>query len=549
MRDINLLADLTNYIMLELGQPMHAFDNQQVKGITVIEAGKDIKMQTLEGETHTIEPGSLVICDNTRTPVAIAGIKGGLKSAISDQTNGLLIESACFDSQTIRKASRKIGLITDASLRYEKSLDPELCPTATARMLYLLKQIDPNAKVNSSFTDVYNYKYPVHQISTTADFISKRGGVKLSGNQISDILTRLGFDVKQSGNQLDVTVPSFRGTKDVTIREDLVEEVFRMYGYDNIKSVSMNMPLIPAEQLKIHTAEYKTKHALATLFNLNEVHTYVWNYTDFNSSVGIQQTSAVTLLDSSKSGQSGLRTQLAPSLLKVVNENKNKFADLKIFEIGRTFKEITAENLVNERRILSVVLASENSTDKQNYFKLKQIVNYLANNIFKVKVNYTSHNNNSNYHPVNSCQILTNNQTIGTMGVLHPNIAKSIDKRKTFAVLELDLELMLAGEALTFALTQTSKYQSVSVDFNFVAPNSMPYSTIEQALSEFRAGYILEHSLKDVYVNQQLLPDQISYTINYIITPKNKTLEASDIEKFSRRLISEMQKIGLTLRS
>jgi len=549
MRDINLLADLTNYIMLELGQPMHAFDNSIVKGITVIETDKNIEMLTLEGEKHTIEPGAVVICDERREPVAVAGVKGGLKSGISESTDSLLIESACFDCSSIRKTSRKIGLITDASLRYEKSLDPEMCSTATARMIHLLKQIDSNIQVTSKFTDVYNYHYPIHTIVTDADFISSRGGVKLSTSEIVDILNRLGFETKTNNEKIEVIVPSYRGTKDVSIKEDLVEEIFRMYGYDNIKSSTMDMPLSPVDQVPTHMAEYQIKHALASLFNLNEVHSYVWNYVDYNKSVGINETSVVHLLDSSKSGQGGLRTKLAPTLLKIADENKNKYNDISIFEIARTFDELSKDNLVVEKKKLAIVLASDNVDEKTLYFRLKEICEYLSRSIFRIKFNYELKNDNELYHPVNSCSISNENNILGEMGILYPTIAKNIDKRKHFALLELDINKCLSCNKETFKLTPTSKYQSVSVDFNFVADKNIPYSTIEKALSEFRTNYILEHSLKDIYRNDEILKDKISYTINFLITPKDKTLESSDIEKFSNRLINSMSQIGLSLRS
>ena len=549
MRDINMITDLSNYLMLELGQPMHTFDNSIVKGIKVIETTSNLNMETLEHEVHTIEPGAVVICDNEQTPVAIAGIKGGLKSGITDTTSSFLLESACFDCSAIRKTSRKIGLITDASLRYEKSLDPELCPLAIERLVYLLKQVDNNVKVTSSLTDEQTFKYPTHKITITADFISRRGGVNLSNEDIIDILNRLGFETNVVGREINVVVPSWRGTKDVSIKEDLVEEIFRMYGYDNIKSQPMSMPLQPVEQIPTHTVEYEIKHALASKFHLNEVHSYVWNYTDFNKSVGITENSVITLLDSSKSGQTGLRSTLAPTMLKIVDENKNKFDNISIFEIGRTFDELSENNLVNEKKKLSVVLASSEQTEKELYFKLKQIVEYLTKHIVNVSVDFAEKTENKLYHPINSCSISSTGKVVGEMGILYPVIAKNIDKRKKFAVLELDINKLLEVEKVKFKLKKTSKYQSISVDYNFVADKNMPYAKIENALNEFRASYILEHSLKDIYINDEVLKDKISYTINFIITPKDRTLEAKDIESFSNRLIQHMSKIGLSLRS
>ncbi len=552
MRDINLLADMTNYLMLEMGQPMHAFDNDVVKGITVIETNEPVEMETLEHEKHMIEKESMVICDETKVPVAIAGVKGGLKSGISDNTTKLLLESACFDCVSIRKTSRKVGLITDASQRYEKSLDPEMCDVAIARLVYLLKQAEPRINVTSSLTDVYNFHYPKHEIEIDTDFLSRRGGVKLELNNVIDTLTRLGFDVEILdivSEKIKVNVPSFRGTKDVSIKEDLVEEIFRMYGYDNIKSAPMEMPLQPVEQIPTHTKEYEIKYALASLFGLNEVHSYVWNYVDYNKAVGIDEKSVVSLVDSSHSGQSGLRSSLAPTIIKFADENKNKFDNLGIFEVGRVWDSLDDNNLAVEKKKLAIVLASENESEKELYFRLKEIVEYISSHIMHIKVDYSNKTENKLYHPVNSCSITSNELVLGEMGILHPVIAKNIDKRKNFAVLELDVGKMLEVEKKLFKVQLTSKFQSVSVDYNFVAPNSMKYAEIEKALNEFRASYILEHSLKDIYINDEVLKDKISYTINFIVTPKDRTLEASDIEKFSARLIEHMKKIGVDLRS
>ena len=552
MRDINLLADMTNYLMLEIGQPMHAFDNDIVKGITVIETDKNIEMETLEHESHTIESGSVVICDDNRDPVAIAGVKGGLKSGISETTSKLLLESACFDCVAIRKTSRKIGLITDASIRYEKSLDPEMCRTAIERLVYLLRQTEPNITVTSSLTDVYNYHYPQHEITIDTDFLAKRGGVRLNLDQVIDTLTRLGFQIEildKEKETIKVIVPSFRGTKDVSIKEDLVEEIFRMYGYDNIQSEAMSMPLQPIDQIPTHTVEYDVKYALASMFGLNEVHSHIWNYEDYNKSIGVEQASVLHLLDSSLSGHSGIRSELIPTLLRFADENKNKFDDIGIFEVGRVVDELDENNLAVEKKKLAIVLASQTKDERTLYFKLKQMVEYICTHIVHTNVQFSKKSVNKIYHPVNSCSIHNEEIVIGEMGILHPMITKNIDKRKSFAVLELDIDKMISLDKTLFKIAPTSKFQSVSIDYNFVADQDMPYGIIEKELNNFRASYILEHSLKDIYKNDEVLKGKISYTINFIITPKDRTLESSDIEKFSSRLIQTMERIGLSLRS
>lgn len=544
MRDINLLADMTNYLMLELGQPMHAFDHNIVKGIRVVTTKQPTPMLTLEGEEHIVDTNSTLICDENYTPVAIAGVKGGLKSGISDETNSLLLESATFSPMAIRKTSRKIGLITDSSLRYEKSLDPEMTTLAIERLVYLLKQIDSGIKVSSSLTDCYNYKYPTNIIKLSTDFINKRGGVNIAENDMVDILNRLGFKVEKIEKELNIIVPSWRATKDVSIKEDLVEEVLRMYGYDNIKPATMNMPLNPVEQLPIHNFEYKTKRLLAEKYGLNELHSYIWNYKDFNEDMGIKQDSVVELLDSSNSGQSGLRSKLLPTMLKFFYENKNNFDDISIFEVGRTAEGLDENKLVVEKRKLSIVLASMTKSEKELYFKLKQIVEDLSE-LAQVKVTYNVDANVSEcLHPVNSCAI----NGFGEMGVIHPSIAKNLDKRFNIVGLELDLEELLNAEKSTNTRNKISKYQASDLDFNFVMSKDKVYGHLENALSEFRCAYLLEIKLKDIYINQEVLPDKISYTMAIKLTPKDRTLEASDIEKFSKRLIDHMARYDIALR-
>ena len=204
MRDINLLTDLTNYIMLELGQPMHAFDNSIVKGVHVNSANGNTKLLTLEGDEHDIPMGATVICDNNDIPIAIAGIKGGKLSGIYDTTSSLLLESANFDSKAIRIASTKIGLKTDASQRYEKSLDPEMTKDATSRYIKLLQDIDNGVKVTSSFTDVYNHHYDKIKIKISPEFVARRIGINILKEDISNILKRLGFCIKENNGEIVV---------------------------------------------------------------------------------------------------------------------------------------------------------------------------------------------------------------------------------------------------------------------------------------------------------------------------------------------------------
>lgn len=550
MRDINLLADMTNYLMLELGTPMHAFDNAIVKGITVVEEDKEIDMLTLEGETHKVPKNAVVICDQERVPVAIAGIKGGLKSGITDNTNSLLLESAVFDAVAIRKTVKKIGLVTDASARYEKSLDPENTVTAIARLIKILKDIDGGIKVSSSLTDVYNFKYPTHEIKISYEFLNRRGGLELPQQKVDKILTSLGFDIKTDGKEILVKVPSWRGTKDVSIKEDLVEEVLRMYGYDNIVPKSMNFALEPVEQSKEQICEYKVKRLLAEKYGVSEVHSYIWNYVDFNKANNIDQTSYISLLDSSNSGQSGLRSKLAPTLLKMVSENKNNFSDVRICEIGRVVSGLDQNKLAIENHVLSIALASVTKSEKELYFELKTMLENICDSLIKTKVNYVSGTTSNYYHPVNSNLItLLNGEVVGEMGVCHPQVKDSICNKHNLVCLELDFKKLCEAEGVVNVRNKVSKYQSVDLDFTFVVPNSVNYATIENIIKTYKTKLTMEYSLKDIYENKELLKDAKSFTLNFVISSLDRTLEAKDIEKFSNNLINHFKENGIELKA
>ena len=549
MRDINLLADMTNYLMLELGQPMHAFDHNIVKGITVVEPEQPVDMLTLEGDTHTIAPGSMVICDENRTPVAIAGIKGGLKSGITDETNSLLLESAVFDAVAIRKTVHKIGLSTDASIRYEKSLDPETTPIAIARLVKILKEIDGGIKVSSSLTDVYNFKYPKHTIKISYEFLNRRSGVELPQQKVDSILKALGFEIETDGTELTVYVPSWRGTKDVSIKEDLVEEVLRMYGYDNIVPTSMNFNLMPVEQSKEHILEYKVKRLFAEKYGVSEVHSHIWNYADFNKANHIEAQSYLSLLDTSNSGQSGIRSKLVPTLLRFVNDNKNNFEDVRMCEIGRVVSGLNDKNLAKENHVLAIVLASTKKTEKDLYFELKSMLENVCESLVRTTVNYVSGEVSNYYHPVNSNVITLNNGTvIGEMGVAHPQVKSSITPKHNLVCLELDFEKLCNAPEVKTERVKVSKYQTVALDFTFLVPNSVNYATLRNIIETYKTKLTMEYSLKDIYENKEQMANEKAYTFNFVIGAMDRTLESSDIEKFSNKLVEHFKTNGINLK-
>ena len=548
MRDINLLADLTNYVMLDLGLPMHAFDNKVVKGINVTSSNGEIVMKTLEGENHKPPKGATLICDEANEPVAIAGVKGGLKSGITEDTNSVLFEAAVFDAENIRKTARGIGLITDASQRYEKTLDPELTPNALARIVYLLKNIDAGVKVSSRFSDCYTKKYDKKVIDLDPKFISKIVGEEISKEFIINTLTDLEFVVIDNGDVLKVEVPTFRATKDVSIKEDLVEEVARLYGYDNIKPRPLAFDTAPQELIKSIEYEYQTKLFLAQKYGANELHSYLWNFEEFNRQYKINTKSYLSLLDSSNAGQSGIRSELAPSMLRCLDENKNNFNEIRVFEIGRVVSGLDENNLAIENKKLAVLLASQKKTEEQLFFEMKTLIVDIAKNLMGIDLDIAEGDTVPYMHPVNSFRVKSRTDDYGWIGILHPETKKLIDKRFNVCMLEIDFEKLANTVVYAKKIKQVSKYQTVEIDYNILVDENLKYHELVQKLSKFRMKIVNGYELIDIYQNKNVLGDKKSVTLRFNLSSMDHTLSGEEIENFRKEFEEYIKRAGLELR-
>ncbi len=320
MRAINFLADLTNYLMLEMGQPMHAFDSRKVEKIRVKRFPEPFTFQTLDGAERHIDENTLMIC-NDNTPVAIAGIMGGLDSEIVEDTTTLTLESATFDAASVRKSTVRLAHRTDASQRYEKCLDPEMTVPAIARFVKLLTDTDKDARVVSALTDEYARRYAEVTLTFDRAFIDRYTGISIDTDTIVKTLRSLGFGVQEAGGEFTVNVPSWRATKDVTIKADIVEEITRIYGYDNFAVHTATAPLYPVRAAQEKTVEDKMKDILVKRFALHEVHSYVWAYYDEYKALGIPVEENIKLVNATNPNIETIRKSMVPTQLCQVRSN------------------------------------------------------------------------------------------------------------------------------------------------------------------------------------------------------------------------------------
>ena len=542
MRAINLLADLTNYLMLEMGQPMHAFDSRKVEKIRIKRFPAPFTFQTLDGIDRNIDENTLMIC-NGDNPVAIAGIMGGLDSEIVPDTTTLTLESATFNAASIRKSTVRLAHRTDASMRYEKCLDPEMTVPAIARFVNLLMDIDPDAKVVSSLTDEYAYHYPTVTLDFDKAFIDKYTGIEIANDTIVNTLNSLGFKATNDGDKFTVEVPSWRATKDVTIKADIVEEITRIYGYDNFDIHTATAPLYPVRAAVEKTVEDRIKDILVHRYSLHEVHSYVWQYYDEYKALGIEIEDNIKLSNATNPNIETIRKSIIPTQLCQVKSNTSYSTDFGIFEVGRTVNGLKADGMCDEHKKLCVTLYSKTKSLESLYIELSTMLSVMADNIKHKALKFTPMEATLSYeHPRNLNEISCDGVVLGKIGVAHPTVAKKIDKKAAIVFAEIDVPAFseIADAGIHYA--EPSKFPAIEVDLSFVSETFAP---IGKAIENANCPLIKNVEVTDTYRDE----NGKSITTRITFSHPEKTLTREEVMDVANGIIEALSKDGISLKS
>jgi phenylalanyl-tRNA synthetase beta chain len=550
MRPINLLADLTNYLMMELGQPMHAFDNAKVSKIRVKTYPELVNFKTLDGVERKVDTDTLLICDENE-PVAIAGIMGGELSEITDETTSVLLESANFDGVSVRKSATRLGLRTDASSRYEKIIDPELTVPAIERFLKLLTDIDPEVKVTSSLTDCYVKHYNTIIIDFNKALVDKYTGIDISSNQIEDTLTALGFGVTRKTDEFSLVVPSWRATKDVTMKADIIEEITRIYGYDNFEIKSTKSFLTPVRHSVERDNEYRMKKLLSERYAMSEVHSYIWYESKMNKELGIITEPNIRVINSITAENDTIRSTIIPSLLGFVAKNVDSNPEMGMYEIGRIANGLREDGLCDERKKLGIVVASKKMNEKEIYFKCKEIIEKVISAVKNINPTFAVKEELAKYnyvHPVNSASIHLKEEEIGYFSVLNPKIKNKIDKKLNVAFAEIDIETLekVVAESLRYA--EVSKYPGVTIDLSLLTDKALRFENIAAYVKEYKCEYLQNFYFVDIFEDEKLLPGRKSVTVRFEFGSKERTLEGQEISTMVDELLSILGSKGIEIR-
>ncbi len=546
-RAINFLADLTNYVMMEQGQPMHAFDLKKVDKIEVqtFPAGK--KFVTLDGEERNIDDKMLMITSGDE-PVAIAGVMGGDASKIDDATSSLLLESATFDGVSVRKTTTRLGLRTDASQRYEKMLDPELCSIAAARLLALLFECDSGAKVISRFEDVYVNKYPTITLDFDRRYVDRYTGIDIPDETIVKTLRGLGFAVSHTGDDFTVTVPSWRATKDVTIKADIIEEITRIYGYDNFNISTSSMALVPVRPEILKTDEDRMKDILVKSYRMHEVHSYIWSDSAKNAELGIETPKNVSIINAQTPDHAHLRVSMIPTLLAFAKENRGYKPDFAIFELGHTVEGLDADGNCRELHKLGAVLYSKTRSEETLFLECRDAVLEICEDILHKTPVFAGGDCDYDFeHPANTFDIEVDGVKVGYISVPHPSVLANIDKKCSVAFFELSTEAFAAVTAGRNAYAQPSKFPGLDIDLTFLADiPSVRLTAVRDAAAAVSEGLLSAVAFKDVYTDDEGVS---ALTLRFSFVSQERTLSKQELAPVVNAVTAELVKLGLTMKA
>lgn len=541
MRAINFLADLTNYIMLEMGQPMHAFDSRKIDKIRIKRFEKPFKFTTLDGVERNIDENTLMIC-NDNTPVAIAGIMGGLDSEIVDDTDSLTLESATFDAASIRKSTVRLSHRTDASMRYEKSLDPEMTVPAIGRFLKLMHDADRGAEVISSLTDEYAAPFDKVELSFDKAFVDRYTGIEIDNERIVKTLKSLGFGVENSGDDFKVSVPSFRATKDVTIKADIIEEITRIYGYDNFEVNTALAPLYPVRPETEKTVEERIKDILVKSFDMHELHSYVWQYYDEYKSLGIEIEDNIKLINATNPNIETLRRSIVPTQLCQVSKNTDYSDGFAVFEIGRIFDGVDGNNMCRESKKLAVTLFDRKKTAEELYLKLRDILAVLTDDIKHTSLSFKAAEAAHSYeHPKNFNTVICAGSEIGIMGVVHPSVMKKLSKKGAAVFAEIDIARFADIEDAGINYSEPSRFPEMEIDISFV---SAVFAPIGEAIKKAGCEWIKNVKLIDTYEDE----NGKSITVRIYFSHPERTLTKEEVMKVVDGIVETLRAEGIMMK-
>ncbi|MEK7084259.1 MAG: phenylalanine--tRNA ligase subunit beta [Patescibacteria group bacterium] len=560
VRPINNIVDITNYVMMELGQPTHAFDAEKIGrqttddrrqtssspssvvrsplGIVVRRAKAGERIMTLDGKERVLTTETLVIADADK-PMAIAGVMGGSETEITGATTTVLFESANFDAAIVRTMSQTLGLRTEGSARWEKSQDPVNAELGLRRLVELTLQLCPSARVASNVIDVFPKKPQRKTIILPLDAVHQKLGAAVPMARVKDILSRLGFGVRLNGKKFSVTVPTWRATKDISIPEDIVEEIIRIYGYDKVSPTLPTFPMAPPHEDRLRIVERRLRESLAYVSGFTEVYNYSFVSPEWLARLGVDASMYLALEKPLAKDRPLIRRSLIPNILENVEMNLHRFPAVKLFEIGRVFlgeehgdvaKHGMKEFLPKQINRLGIVYAQQGV--ETPFFDVSSAIRGACDalGIAVVFEKQTPADDAPFLHPGRFAQILINGTTIGKIGELHPVTRGRLGIDVPVAIAELDLSDAWFSGLGHASYTPVPSFPYVERDIAFFVDKKVPHADVERAMKSSHS-LVRQVELFDVYDGQGIEAGKKSMAYHISYGRDDRTLSSGEVDE------------------
>ena len=559
IRPINNVVDVTNYVMLELGQPMHAYDYDCVADHTLIarraKAGETLT--TLDGNERELNESMLIIAD-TKGPIGVAGVMGGLTSEVTDKTTNVLFEAAVFNGPSIRRTSKALGMRSEASGRFERGVNHKYTAYAIDRAAQLLQQICPSCKVSVGVIDVYPEPVEQRTVTFTAEQINDYLGTSIEKDRMVDILTKLEFDITESGDTIEALVPTWRD--DVTVMPDIAEEVARIVSYDNIAptipvAILSSGGMTPKKALTKEVTHYLAHAGLSQIITFSFMHKD--GLTNMMLPEGDNRYTAIPILNPISEEFPYMRTTLVPAVIEAAKRNiaqQNK--DLWLFETANVYepKALPLTEVPHERPMACGIMmgkvteAAWNQAQRDtDFYDVKGVVDGLL-----AKLGLTQYDiqpsSESYYHPGVSAHYTVNGVTIANYGELHPQVVKNFDLSGKVYMFEIDLEAVLSIIVPPFRYQSFSKFPGTSRDLAIVAPVSVTSGDIVALIKEHGGEYLESVSIFDVYEGEHIEAGYRSLAYNLQFRSMEGTLNDEDIDGAIQAIIDALATKNCKLR-
>ncbi|MCH8741445.1 phenylalanine--tRNA ligase subunit beta [Patescibacteria group bacterium] len=563
LRPINNIVDIINYVMLETGQPLHAFNGSKLEGNKIIVrfAKKGEKITTLDNEKYDLDKDILVIAD-AKKPVAIAGIKGGVSAEIDKKTKIVVIESANFNPKIIRQGSQKLNLKTDASLRFEHGIDPNLTEIAVNRVAYLMQKV-ARGKVAQDIIDFYPKKVLPQKIKLDLGYVESLLGIKIPAKEIQNILKKLNFIINESGaRSILVEVPSFR--LDISLPEDLIEEIGRISGFNKLPVVFPQVALIPPKRNREGFWKEMVKNALKEA-SFAEVYNYSFVGEKLKAALSYQNRDIIEIENPASEEQKYLRPSLTPNLLKNVKDNFRYFDEIRIFELGKIFiknpafvpknrtpadkqKPKGSGQIIEKRMLTGLIARKGGSSYADDFYRLKGMIDSLLHKMGISNIWYDE------YQPVpkdsrfsiwqskGSAEIKIDQKEIGFLGGISPKILNKLKIKGSVLLFDIDFELLSQLFSEEYEFMPISRYPAAVRDLAILVPRGIKVVEVLNRINIGGGILVRDVDLFDMYEGDELPEGKKNLAFHIIYQSDDHTLLSREIDEVHNKIIKSLEK-------